>query len=45
MTIESTRAAYSTRVYDSSKLKTLLVQPFFTLEKSIDNALKGKIQS
>jgi len=45
MTIESTRAAYSTRVYDSSKLKTLLVQPFFTLEESIDNALKGKIQS
>jgi len=44
MTIESTRAAYSTRIYNPAKLKNLVPQPFCTLEESIDNALKGKIK-
>jgi len=44
MTIESTRAAYSTRIYNSAKLKSLVPNAFCTLEESIDNAIKGKIE-
>lgn len=43
MTIESTRAAYATRVYDSGKLKALLPAPFFSLEESVENAIKGRV--
>jgi nucleoside-diphosphate-sugar epimerase len=45
MTIESTRAAYSTRVYNPKKLKSLLPNTFYTIEQSIDNAIKGRIKT
>lgn len=43
MTIESAQAAYSTRVYNSDKLKSLMKHPFFTLEESIINAIQGRM--
>jgi len=43
MTIESAQAAYSTRIYNASKLKSLMKQPFFTLEESISNAIQGRM--
>jgi hypothetical protein len=45
MTIESTRAAYSTRIYNPAKLQRLVPNAFYALEESIDNAIKGKIES
>lgn len=43
MTIESAQAAYSTRVYNSDKLKSLMKHPFFSLEESINNVIQGRI--
>lgn len=43
MTIESARAAYATRIYNSNKLKKLMPNPFFSLEESIEHAIKGRI--
>jgi dihydroflavonol-4-reductase len=43
MTIESAQAAYSTRIYNAAKLKSLMNQPFFTLEESINNAIQGRM--
>lgn len=43
MTIESARAAYATRVYNSNKLKALMPNTFFSLEESIQHAIKGRI--
>ena len=44
MTIESAQAAYSTRIYDSSKLKALVNAPFYSLEDSINNCIAGRIK-
>lgn len=43
MTIESTRAAYAVRTYNSRKLKTLVPFEFCSLEDSIDHAIQGRI--
>ncbi len=43
MTIESARAAYATRIYNSNKLKKLMPNSFFSLEESIEHAIKGRI--
>jgi nucleoside-diphosphate-sugar epimerase len=43
MTIESARAAYATRIYNSNKLKKLMPKSFFSLEDSIEHAIKGRI--
>jgi nucleoside-diphosphate-sugar epimerase len=44
MTIESARAAYATRIYNSDKLKTLMNATFYSLEESIQHAIKNRLQ-
>lgn len=44
MTIESARAAYATRVYNSDKLKSLLNASFYPLEESIQHAIKNRLK-
>jgi nucleoside-diphosphate-sugar epimerase len=44
MTIESARAAYAKRIYNSDKLKTLMNAPFYSLEESIQHAIKNRLR-
>ena len=44
MTIESAHAAYSTRRYNSKKLKNIYPFAFHSIEESVENAIKGRIK-
>ncbi|MFM7566326.1 MAG: NAD-dependent epimerase/dehydratase family protein [Flavobacteriales bacterium] len=45
MTIEATRAAFNTHVYDDSKLKALENVQRYSLTETIENAISGRIRS